>query len=331
MTKPKPRQTNKQPPRNNQQQEPPPPAPQEDQQMQANINQPQQNERPPAQEPPPPAQEVAENQNDKEESEEEEEQITKKQSGKRITGTNARLELEQFADADSHPNPAFWMKAFELQSKAKYGDSDEHIISTFPYYLKGDARNWFFTIKPEPTTFKELKEMFLETYTKERSSITEFANIRFYPKGDFRVYVDRKLQAGRNAKLTEQQIIGLIIPTLDLKLQQQLTIMNPKTVNELKEYGAKIVGVTRKEYHQKHGNYEHKQFNDRTFYANQTKARPPAPCSLCGAWHWISDCKHNKKNNSNGGKYPYADKKQGKPFNKGNYHNKNNQNNQKNM
>ena len=194
-----------------------------------------------------------------------------------------------------------WLKRFEMLAQF-YNWSEKVKIVMLGNYLEDDALNWY--IENSNDSYVEMKVKLNTRFGIETvEPIVEFVNHRYDFKTGIKDYFETKRRYGVAAKLTESQIIPLMINNLPQKMSEHFTAVKPKTFAEFYSI-AKTA-----ENHFKRNSFK-TQFSDKTKpksdnTTDKPKRKPPNPCKICedlgfkGRYHWMSDCKNKASKHNN--------------------------------
>jgi len=109
-------------------------------------------------------------------------------------------------------------------------------------------------------------------------------------------YFERKRRMGFLAKLSEEQIISLMIDGLDIKMINSFNAIKPKTFSHFYEIAKAAEESMKRNYIQ---SFDKNKFRQKPI----NTVKPPKSCFICekkglkNRFHWVKDC-FNKNNDS---------------------------------
>ena len=193
-----------------------------------------------------------------------------------------------------------WIKRFEMLAVYhKWSDTRKGIM--LGNFLEDDALNWYIE-NYENDNYVELKFKMLSRFGLETvEPIIEFVNLKYDIKTGIKDYFETKRRLGVLAKLTEAQMIPLLIHNLHPKMADCFTAVKPKTFAEFYSIAKTAENNMKRNFLQKPdtSNYV-KPKTDQT--RNQNKRKPPNPCKICenkgfkNRYHWSQDCRNKSPN-----------------------------------
>ena len=193
-----------------------------------------------------------------------------------------------------------WLKRFEMLSNY-FKWSEKTKVVMMGNYLEDDALNWY--IENCSDNYSELKIKLNNRFGLETvEPIIEFVNHRYDVKTGIKDYFETKRRYGVAAKLTESQMIPLMINNLPQKMVECFTAVKPQTFAEFYQI-AKTA-----ENNFKRNSLKLQFFNEKSNKSfestnNKPKRKPPNPCKICEGlgfkknYHWMSDCRNKSKTN----------------------------------
>ena len=194
-----------------------------------------------------------------------------------------------------------WLKRFEMLSQF-YKYSEKTKIVMLGNYLEDDALNWYIENYCDDN-YIEIKQKLINRFGLETvEPIVEFVNLRYDFKTGIKEYFETKRRYGVAAKLTESQMIPLMINNLPLKMIDCFTAVKAKTFSEFYS----IAKTAENNY--KRNSFKNQSFNEKPKVKNENssvkpKRKPPNPCRICeglgfkGRYHWSNDCTNKSKTN----------------------------------
>ena len=215
-----------------------------------------------------------------------------------------------------------WLRRFEMISNYfKWNDQDR--VMFLGNYLEGDALNWYMDNLDSCPTWGLIKNFFTSRFGAEATEpIIEFIELKYDHKTGIKEYFEKKRRLGVLAKLTEEQIIPLMVHELTPRMAEFFVANKPKTyaqfyhtAQKAEEYLKRRLETTKtflrpsqskfvsKTPSQKpHPNHSAKPTIKPIIKAFNTKSDlPKNPCYTCQKLnisdnlHWSKDCPIKKK------------------------------------
>ena len=219
---------------------------------------------------------------------------------------NCKPKLQIFKGCGDKISIENWLKRFEMLAKY-YKWSENSKIVMIGNYLEDDALNWY--IENSNDSYYELKVKLNNRFGIESvEPIVEFVNIRYNIKSGIKEYFENKRRYGNLAKLTEEQMIPIMINNLHPKMTDCFTAVKPKTFSEFYTI-AKTAENNLKRFMNRMPNTNTNNFiNDKQKQTenkanNPNKRKPPNPCRICenlgfkNRFHWSNECRNKCKQN----------------------------------
>ena len=198
-----------------------------------------------------------------------------------------------------------WLKRYEMISKF-YNFNNKNKVIILGNFLEDEALNWYVE-NCNDYDFESLKIKLIARFGIETvEPIVEFFNLKYNIKTGIKSYFEEKRRYGVSAKLTEIQMIPIMIQGLHAKMIDSFVAVKPKTFSEFYSI-AKTAENNLKRNNFQFNNYksnENKNFNSKSEQI-KTKKKPPNPCKICeglghkNRYHWAQDCRNKSANNSN--------------------------------
>lgn len=147
------------------------------------------------------------------------------------TGHDIKPKLQTFKGQDDKVSIENWLKRFEMLSNY-YNWSERKRILMLGNYLEDDALNWYIE-NTDSVDYFELKEKLINRFGVQTvEPIVEFFNLRYDSKIGIKEYFEQKRRFGVLAKLTEQQMIPIMIQGLHPKMINNFIAVKPKSFAE---------------------------------------------------------------------------------------------------
>ena len=194
-----------------------------------------------------------------------------------------------------------WLKRFEMLSQFRNWPNKTKVVM-LGNFLEDDALNWYIENSID-NNFADIKEKLINRFGLESvEPIIECINHRYDVKTGIKDYFETKRRYGIAAKLTEAQIIPIMINNLPLKMSECFTAVKPKTF-------AEFYSIAKTAENNFKRNAFKTQFNEKTKPKSENthekpKRKPPNPCRICDGlgfknrYHWSSDCRNKAKTHS---------------------------------
>jgi hypothetical protein len=208
--------------------------------------------------------------------------------------------IQIFKGMDDKVSIENWLKRFEMLS-FYYKWSERKRIIMLGNYLEDDALNWYIE-NTDNSNYNELKEKLINRFGVQTvEPIVEFFNLKYDSKSGVKEYFEKKRRFGVLAKLTEQQMIPIMIQGLHPKMVNNFISVKPKTFSEFYH----IAKTAEDTFKRSLENFNKTRFKPKpqNFQNNnlKPKAKPPNPCKICAnlgfknRYHWVSDCFNKNK------------------------------------
>jgi hypothetical protein len=147
------------------------------------------------------------------------------------TEDHIKPKLQTFKGQDDKVSIENWLKRFEMLSKY-YKWSERKKVLMLGNYLEDDALNWYIENTDE-FNYLELTEKLINRFGVQTvEPIVEFFNLKYDPKIGIKEYFEQKRRFGVLAKLTEQQMIPIMIQGLHPKMINNFIAVKPKSFAE---------------------------------------------------------------------------------------------------
>ena len=216
-----------------------------------------------------------------------------------VVSTKSKPKLQIFKGVGDKVSIENWIKRFEMLSiHYKWVESEQVIM--IGNYLEDDAMNWYIE-NCSDNNFSNLKHKLISRFGLETvEPIVEFINTKYDIKNGVKEYFETKRRLGIAAKLTEEQMIPLMVHNLHPKMVDCFTAVKPKTFSEFYAIAKTSENnLKRNQFIKPNENPKFKpktnpQFNDKN------KRKPPNPCKICenlgfkNRFHWGNDCRNRK-------------------------------------
>ena len=210
---------------------------------------------------------------------------------------NSKPKLQIFKGQNDKVTVENWFKRFEMLSKFyKWSDSQELVM--LGNYLEDDALNWYIE-NYQDKIYSELKDKMNSRFGLETvEPIVEFVNLRYDFKTGIKEYFETKRRLGVAAKLTESQMIPLLILNLPNKMAECFTAVKPSTFAEF--YA--IAKTAENNFKKSNFVKQNSNVKPNNVQGNvKSKRKPPDPCRICeklgfkNRYHWSQDCRNKGK------------------------------------
>lgn len=223
--------------------------------------------------------------------------------------TNSKPIIQTFRGHHDKITIENWLKRYELLcSYLKWSDKKQLIM--LGNYFEDDALNWYIE-NCDSLNWVELKLKLIERFGHETADpIVEFINLKYDPKLGVKDYFDKKVRLGTLAKLTESQIISVMIQGLNPKMISNFVAVKPKSFNEFY-----IIAKNSEDNFKRSFNFNQNKYKINDKNANKDninkklKKKPPNPCRICenlglkDRYHWAQDCLNKNKLKTNNPNY----------------------------
>ncbi len=192
-----------------------------------------------------------------------------------------------------------WLKRYEM-IYLFYKWSENEKIVMLGNHLEDHALNWYIE-NYDNCSYSELKTKLINRFGLETvEPIFEFVNLKYDIKTGIKDYFKNKRRFGILAKLSEPQMIPLMIQGLNPKMIDSFVAVKPQTFSEFSTIAKTAENNFKRNFN------ANERFNDRTQQKDQTlnkpKKKPPNPCKICESlgfknrFHWSQDCRNKNKN-----------------------------------
>ena len=218
--------------------------------------------------------------------------------------TISKPKLQIYKGLDDNVNIENWVKRYEIISNFYKWTSEKQCVM-LGNYLQDDALNFY--IENYSENWSELKSKLLNRFGHETvDPIVEFINTKYDIKTGIKSYFDTKGRLGTLAKLSEEQMIPLMIQGLHPKMIDKFVSIKPKTFNEFYQT-AKTIEDNYKNFGFMNHNNNKNSYNKNMIRNmnknikpndNKLKRRPHNPCKICenlrhaNRYHWANDCRN---------------------------------------
>ena len=202
-----------------------------------------------------------------------------------------------------------WLKRYEMIAKY-YNFSEKDKVVMLGNYLEDDALNWYIE-NCNDFKYNSLKSKLIARFGIETvEPIVEFFSLKYDYKSGIKEYFEKKRRFGVSAKLTEEQMIPVMIQGLHPKMIDSFVAVKPKTFTDFYTIAKTAENNYKRNFNTSNKTNENK-FKPKTDVnytnVNKIKKKPPNPCRICeglgftNRYHWAQDCKNksSKVNNSN--------------------------------
>jgi hypothetical protein len=216
-----------------------------------------------------------------------------------VNSTKSKPKIQIFKGLGDKVSIENWLKRYEMISLF-YKWSEYEKIVMLGNHLEDDALNWYIE-NYDNCSYSELKTKLINRFGLETvEPIVEFVNLKYDIKTGIKEYFENKRRYGILAKLSEPQMIPLMIQGLHPKMIDSFVAVKPQTFSEFY-----TIAKTAENNFKRNFNANQK-FNDKTKQKDQTltkpKKKPPNPCKICenlgfkNRFHWSQDCRNKNKN-----------------------------------
>lgn len=194
-----------------------------------------------------------------------------------------------------------WLKRFEILSDYyKWSERDQ--VFMIGNFLQDDAFNFY--VENYTSNWSELKSKLINRFGHETvDPIIELINLKYDIKKGIKDYFDNTRRLGTLAKLSEEQIVPIMINGLHPRMIAQLAANKPKTFNKFYEV-AKTLEDNYKQLISQTRNFKQNTTQSKTDAKTKSKTivkpktKPPNACKICeklgfpNRMHWMNDCKN---------------------------------------
>jgi hypothetical protein len=192
-----------------------------------------------------------------------------------------------------------WLKRFKMLSNFYKWDENNKIVM-LGNYLEDDALNWYIE-NYENCSFSEIEFKLIARFGVETvEPIIEFVNLKYDFKTGIKNYFESKRRFGVLAKLSEEQMIPIMVQGLHPKMIDNFTAVKPKTFAEFYS-----IAKTAENNFKRNSHFQSQKFNSKAKSNEQTftksKKKPPNACMICeklgfkNRFHWAQDCRNKTK------------------------------------
>lgn len=210
--------------------------------------------------------------------------------------------LQIFKGMDDKVSIENWIKRFEMLSKFyKWSESKKIVI--LGNYLEDDALNWYIE-NTDNEKWPEIKEKLINRFGVQTvEPIVEFFNLKYDVKTGVKEYFEKKRRFGVLAKLSESQMIPIMIQGLHPKMISNFIAVKPKTFSDFYAIAKTAEDAFKRNHEFINKNLKFKP-KTQTYGPNistKVKRKPPNPCKICenlgfkGRYHWANDCRNKSK------------------------------------
>ena len=216
--------------------------------------------------------------------------------------SHSKPKLQLFKGLNDKITVENWLKRFEMLATF-YKWSSKTKIVMLGNYLEDDSLNWYVENYQDGDSYDSLKCKIIARFGIETTEpIIDFINLRYDVKQGIKTYFENKRRFGVAAKLTEQQMIPVMIHGLHPKMTEYFTAVKPKTYSEFYSIAQTAENNFKRTFNrnseQSVNKQKQKSDNDKV------KKKPPEPCRICerlgykNRFHWANECRNKGKTNT---------------------------------
>jgi len=195
-----------------------------------------------------------------------------------------------------------WTKRYDMLSNY-YKWSDKTKIVMLGNYLEDDALNWYIENCNDSDNYVSLISKLITRFGLETvEPIVDFVNHRYDLKNGIKAYFETKRRYGIAAKLTEEQMIPLMIINLHPKMIENFTAVKPRTFVEFYTIAQKAESNLKRQFNRNNDQNSSKP-KSKSENTDKGKRKPPNPCRICenmgfkNRYHWGNECRNRGKTN----------------------------------
>lgn len=191
-----------------------------------------------------------------------------------------------------------WLSRFNDISEF-YTWNERKKIVMLGNFLVDEALSWY-TEEKNDCDWQQLEEKLISRFGVSTTyPIVEFVHLKYDFNSDMKTYFEKKRRLGHLAKLTEEQMIPLLIDGLPASMANSFVALRPKNLAHFYEVASNAEANVKKNSQKPFfkGPNERKSFDkDR-----KEKKKPPHPCKICdelgfkNRYHWMPDCINKDK------------------------------------
>lgn len=215
---------------------------------------------------------------------------------------NSKPKLQIFKGSSDRITIENWMKRFEMLAMF-YKWNDKTKIVMLGNYLEDDSLNWYIENCLDTDNFDSIKCKIISRFGLEATEpIIEFINLKYDVKQGIKSYFENKRRYGVAAKLSEFQMIPVLIQGLHPKMAEYFTAVKPKSFVEFYSIAQTAENNFKRSIYR---NSEQNSIKTRPKVENdKPKRKPPKPCMICerigfkNRFHWANECRNKGKNTS---------------------------------
>ena len=219
--------------------------------------------------------------------------------------SKSKPKLQIFKGFEDRVSIENWLKRFEMIAKY-YSYTNKDKVVMLGNYLEDDALNWYIE-NSNDFNFDNLKVKLIARFGIETvEPIVEFFNLKYDIKSGIKEYFESKRRYGNSAKLTEQQMIPIMIQGLHPKMIDSFVAVKPQTFSEFYTIAKTAENNFKRNSNFSSKNVENRVKNIPNNEQTKIKKKPPNPCKICeglghkNRFHWAQDCRNKStKTNTN--------------------------------
>ncbi len=218
-----------------------------------------------------------------------------------VTGssTKSKPKIQIFKGIGDKVSIENWLKRYEMIASFYKWSENEKVVM-LGNHLEDDALNWYIE-NYDNCSYDELKIKLNNRFGLETvEPIVEFVNLKYDIKTGIKEYFENKRRFGILAKLSEPQMIPIMIQGLHPKMIDSFVAVKPKTFSEFYSIAKTAENNFKRNFN------ANQKFNDKCRPKDQTlfkpKKKPPNACKICESlgfknrFHWAQDCRNKTKN-----------------------------------
>ena len=225
------------------------------------------------------------------------------------TAFKSKPKIQIFKGSGDKVSIENWLKRFDMIANYYKWSNDKKVIM-LGNYLEDDSLNWYIE-NSDNCNYDDLKAKLISRTrigVQTVEPIVEFFNLKYDIKKDVKEYFEQKRRYGVLAKLTEEQMIPVMIQGLHPRMISNFIAVKPKTFSEFCQIAKLSEDNLKRSFNtfNKPNNMSINAKDKPKFRENnkfKTNKKPPNPCKICenlgfkNRYHWAQDC-YNKNKNS---------------------------------
>ena len=214
--------------------------------------------------------------------------------------SNSKPKIQVYRGLNDKISVENWIKRFEMIAQFNRW-SDKTKIVMLGNYLEDDAMNWYIENCLESDDYVNIKAKIQSRFGLETvEPIIEFVNVKYDVKTGVKAFFETKRRFGIAAKLTEKQMIPLMIQSLHPKMIESFIAVKPKSFAEFYSI-AMTAESSFKRFINRNTDSQSIRPKPKLDQGDKPKRKPPSPCRICenlghkNRYHWANECRNRGK------------------------------------